>query len=259
VQSDSVHSLLLVGILVSYLPQHVRIIRRGTSYGISPYFVLLGTTSGTSAFANILTLPTSRADMSCCQQISGFPCFAGILGIAQVGMQWSCFFLMCVFEQIPCPTQHPASHLTLQQPRPLRPLLPARRHDLRSRQRPHSAHLPHRPSRRSHLRRPRTNRGHPLVRLRLGRASTPASLGQLPRRLLHHPCLDPVLPADLHHLPAEESGQSEHSHDVHTDARQLCLECQSGGEARLRGLERLGCLSRDRDATGNVACHGQLL
>ena len=72
----------------------MRIIQRQSSYGISPYFVLLGTTSGTCAFANILMLPTSRADMSCCQQIDGFPCFAGILGIAQVGMQWSCFCLM---------------------------------------------------------------------------------------------------------------------------------------------------------------------
>lgn len=72
----------------------MRIILRRSSYGISPYFVLLGTTSGSCAFANILVLPTSRADMECCHQIDGFPCFAGLLGIAQVGMQWSCFCLM---------------------------------------------------------------------------------------------------------------------------------------------------------------------
>lgn len=88
--------LLFIGILVSYLPQHVRIISRQSSYGISPYFVLLGATSGTCAFANILVLPTSRQDMACCQEIAAFPCFAGLLGIAQVGMQWSCFCLMYV-------------------------------------------------------------------------------------------------------------------------------------------------------------------
>jgi PQ loop repeat len=86
--------LLLVGILVSYLPQHYRIISRRSSEGISPYFVLLGTTSGTASFTNILIL--SRGDLHCCRHISGFECFAGSLGVAQVGMQWSCFAVMLV-------------------------------------------------------------------------------------------------------------------------------------------------------------------
>ena len=88
--------LILLGILISYLPQHHRIISRRSSEGISPYFVLLGTTSGTCAFANILTLPASRADLACCSEVSGFECVAGLLGIAQVGVQWSCFAVMCV-------------------------------------------------------------------------------------------------------------------------------------------------------------------
>ncbi|RMD45085.1 hypothetical protein DV735_g175, partial [Chaetothyriales sp. CBS 134920] len=92
----AVSLLLFVGILVSYLPQHIRIVARRSSFGISPYFVLLGVTSGTCAFANILVLPTSRADMACCREISGFACFAGLLGVAQVGMQWSCFFLIMI-------------------------------------------------------------------------------------------------------------------------------------------------------------------
>ncbi|EXJ55222.1 hypothetical protein A1O7_08148 [Cladophialophora yegresii CBS 114405] len=83
--------LILVGILISYLPQHVRIIRLRSSYGLSPYFVLLGTTSGTCAFANILVLPRSRADIACCRQVDEFACLAGLLGVAQVGVQWSCF------------------------------------------------------------------------------------------------------------------------------------------------------------------------
>ena len=87
-------SSLVVGILFSYLPQHYRIISRRTSQGISPYFILLGTISGTCAFANILVLPASRADVACCGQVSTFECFAGMLGIAQVGVQWSCFFAM---------------------------------------------------------------------------------------------------------------------------------------------------------------------
>ncbi len=82
--------------LVSYLPQHVRIISRRTSEGISPYFVLLGTTSATSGFANILLLPTSRQDVACCKELETFNCLAGLLGIAQLGVQWICFTFMFV-------------------------------------------------------------------------------------------------------------------------------------------------------------------
>ncbi|KAJ5287548.1 hypothetical protein N7478_003234 [Penicillium angulare] len=86
--------LIIIGILVSYLPQHIRIITRRSSFGISPYFVLLGTTSGTSAFANILVFPKTSQSVACCKEseISGIACFAGMLGIFQVGAQWLCFF-----------------------------------------------------------------------------------------------------------------------------------------------------------------------
>jgi hypothetical protein len=89
-------SLILLGILVSYLSQHYRIIARRSSEGISPYFVLLGTTGGTCALSNILVLPASRADIACCKEISEFDCFAGLLGILQVALQWSCFAIMYV-------------------------------------------------------------------------------------------------------------------------------------------------------------------
>ena len=88
------NSFILVGILVSYLPQHFRIISLRSSFGLSPYFVLLGTTSTTSSLANILVLPRSIEDASCCREISGASCFAALLGILQVGIQWFCFFMM---------------------------------------------------------------------------------------------------------------------------------------------------------------------
>ncbi|KAG0155083.1 hypothetical protein PDIDSM_656 [Penicillium digitatum] len=84
--------LIILGIILSYLPQHIRIISRRSSFGISPYFVLLGVTSGTSAFANILVFPSTAQDVACCQEISGIACFAGLLGVFQVAMQWLCFF-----------------------------------------------------------------------------------------------------------------------------------------------------------------------
>jgi PQ loop repeat protein len=88
------YSLIFIGILISYLPQHIRIISLRSSFGISPYFVLLGTTSGTSAFANILVLPRSTRDVACCKEISGLACFAGLLGILQAAAQWSCFIVV---------------------------------------------------------------------------------------------------------------------------------------------------------------------
>lgn len=87
-------SLILVGLLISYLPQIIRIISRGTSEGISPYFILLGTTSATCGFANILLLKESRQDIGCCKELETFHCLAGLLGIAQLGVQLGCFWFM---------------------------------------------------------------------------------------------------------------------------------------------------------------------
>ncbi|KAI0021615.1 ATP synthase F0 [Xylariomycetidae sp. FL0641] len=88
--------LIVIGILLSYVTQHYRIISRGSSEGISPYFVLLGVTSANAQFGNILTLPASRADVACCKQVSPFECTAGLLGIAQIGTQWICFAIILV-------------------------------------------------------------------------------------------------------------------------------------------------------------------
>ncbi|KUI68774.1 hypothetical protein VM1G_03885 [Cytospora mali] len=90
--------IIVIGLLISYLPQHYRIISRGTSEGISPYFVLLGTTSATAGFTNILTLPRSIQDAGCCKELETFECVAGILGIVQLGVQWVCFaFIFVLF------------------------------------------------------------------------------------------------------------------------------------------------------------------
>lgn len=78
----------------------VRIISRGTSEGISPYFILLGATSATSGFANILLLPKSRQDVACCKELETFHCVAGLLGIGQLGVQWTCFTFMFVTPAI---------------------------------------------------------------------------------------------------------------------------------------------------------------
>ncbi|KAF2859297.1 hypothetical protein K470DRAFT_219441 [Piedraia hortae CBS 480.64] len=91
-------ALVTTGILVSYVPQHKKLISNGTSEGLSPWWVLLGALSSIAAVGNILTLPASRQDAACCTRISGGACAAALLGIAQIGLQWTCFmFIVMLF------------------------------------------------------------------------------------------------------------------------------------------------------------------
>lgn len=85
---------MIIGLVISYLPQHYRIASRRTSEGMSPWFVLLGTTSATAGFGNILTLEKSRHAMACCSTIGSGECVAGLLGIVQLGFQWMSFTVM---------------------------------------------------------------------------------------------------------------------------------------------------------------------
>jgi hypothetical protein len=86
--------ILVLGILVSYLPQHAKIFQRRSSEGLSPWYVLLGGLGSIAAVGNIMTLPASRSDIECCRVLSGGECAAALLGVAQIGVQWACFMLM---------------------------------------------------------------------------------------------------------------------------------------------------------------------
>lgn len=92
----SLAGFLVFGILVSYFPQHAKIIQRRSSEGLSPWWVLLGGLSSIAAIGNILTLPASRADIGCCKELNGTECAAALLGVAQIGIQWTCFMFMWV-------------------------------------------------------------------------------------------------------------------------------------------------------------------
>ncbi|PLN79851.1 hypothetical protein BDW42DRAFT_171975 [Aspergillus taichungensis] len=99
--------LIIFGILFSYIPQHHRIITLKSSFGISPYFVLLGTTSGSAAVANVVSQAQSLQDMACCSNVSGFSCFAGLLGIFQVVTQCLCFFTILFLFTFYFPREFP--------------------------------------------------------------------------------------------------------------------------------------------------------
>ncbi|GAA5896188.1 hypothetical protein JCM5296_007257 [Sporobolomyces johnsonii] len=85
---------IVVGLVLSYLPQHLRIIRHRNSEGFSPLFLLLGATSSASSLGNIVTLQWGQ--VACCQYLSAGQCFESVLGIAQVFVQWFCFNLIFV-------------------------------------------------------------------------------------------------------------------------------------------------------------------
>ncbi|KAI5293527.1 hypothetical protein KEM52_005454 [Ascosphaera acerosa] len=95
--------LILAGVVGSYIPQHHRLITRKTSFGISPYFLLLGATSAVAGLANILLLPASQRDIECCSEIGAFACFASLLGVLQVGAGFVCFALNVVLYVIYTP------------------------------------------------------------------------------------------------------------------------------------------------------------
>lgn len=92
-------SFILLGILVSYIPQHIKIIKRRSSEGLSPWFVLLGSLSSIAAIGSVLVLPRSRADMACCKELTSGACAAALLGVAQIGVQWACFMFMYVLTK----------------------------------------------------------------------------------------------------------------------------------------------------------------
>ncbi|WWC91112.1 uncharacterized protein L201_006053 [Kwoniella dendrophila CBS 6074] len=86
--------MLCTGLVVSYLPQHFRIINAKTSEGFSPWYLLLGATSSASGMLNLLIVqwPLFR----CCSIISAGRCFESLLGFFQVTLQWLLFTIILV-------------------------------------------------------------------------------------------------------------------------------------------------------------------
>ena len=94
--TTSLALLILIGILISYLPQHIKLLTRRSSAGLSPWWVLLGGLGSLAALANILVLPRSRQDVVCCSssEVTGWECAAALGGVGQIGLQWGCFMVM---------------------------------------------------------------------------------------------------------------------------------------------------------------------
>ncbi|GAA6025893.1 hypothetical protein JCM11491_001727 [Sporobolomyces phaffii] len=85
---------IVVGLVVSYIPQHYRIIRHRNSDGFSPLFLFLGATSSASSLGNIVTLQWGQ--VACCKYLTSGQCFESVLGIVQIFTQWFCFNLIFI-------------------------------------------------------------------------------------------------------------------------------------------------------------------
>ncbi|KAH9077754.1 hypothetical protein EDB83DRAFT_2636141 [Lactarius deliciosus] len=89
--SDVLTGGLILGLCISYAPQHYRIISKGSSEGFSPWFLLLGSTSSASGMLNIIVM--QQAIIRCCRVLY---CLETVAGVIQVGMQWLLFSVILV-------------------------------------------------------------------------------------------------------------------------------------------------------------------
>ncbi|KAJ6589258.1 hypothetical protein B0H19DRAFT_1103426 [Mycena capillaripes] len=89
---------LCIGLIISYLPQHFRIINQGTSEGLSPWFLLLGSTSSAAGFLNLVTV--QHTQIRCCRVVSIASCVEATAGIVQVGLQWAMFSFVFVLYML---------------------------------------------------------------------------------------------------------------------------------------------------------------
>ncbi|KAF5384190.1 hypothetical protein D9615_003121 [Tricholomella constricta] len=89
---------LCCGLIISYAPQHLRIINKGSSEGFSPWFLLLGSTSSAAGFLNMVTMQWRI--VKCCPVFSLGSCLEMTAGIVQVGLQWFLFTFVLVLYMI---------------------------------------------------------------------------------------------------------------------------------------------------------------
>ncbi|PCH37598.1 hypothetical protein WOLCODRAFT_110170 [Wolfiporia cocos MD-104 SS10] len=96
--ANALTALLCVGLVISYLPQHLRIIKAGSSEGFSPWFLLLGSTSSASGMLNIVVMQWDI--IKCCRVLSVGNCAESIAGVFQLSLQWFLFTVILVLYMV---------------------------------------------------------------------------------------------------------------------------------------------------------------
>ncbi|KAJ2783969.1 monovalent cation:H+ antiporter, CPA1 (nhx1) [Coemansia interrupta] len=103
-QNTILTALLCIGTFLSYLPQHIKILQRRSSDGLSPYFILLGTVGAGSNITNIILLQFIA--LQCCTVQTLGVCVASLLGIVQVCIQGLMFYITFVLYMVFFPEQN---------------------------------------------------------------------------------------------------------------------------------------------------------
>ncbi|KAF5361029.1 hypothetical protein D9756_004448 [Leucocoprinus leucothites] len=92
--TNLITGVVIVGLFISYAPQHYRIIASKTSEGLSPLFLLLGSTSSAAGMWNMITMQWGV--VKCCPVVGFGRCVELTAGIFQVSVQWFCFTFVFV-------------------------------------------------------------------------------------------------------------------------------------------------------------------
>lgn len=77
--------IISLGIVISYIPQHIKIVQTRSSVGLSPVFLLLSSLSGIAATSNLILL--SFISIPCCTELTYFECINSQISLIQVGLQ----------------------------------------------------------------------------------------------------------------------------------------------------------------------------
>ncbi|QPG77211.1 hypothetical protein FOA43_004618 [Brettanomyces nanus] len=99
--------VLVAGIYISYVPQHVKIIRRKTSEGLSPSYLLMGCISAFASAVNMY-LVTVVVRRCCVSSLNAYQCCNALTGYIQVAVQAVGFCLnivLCVYCTKNSPTE----------------------------------------------------------------------------------------------------------------------------------------------------------
>ncbi|KAH8816525.1 hypothetical protein F5884DRAFT_776548 [Xylogone sp. PMI_703] len=90
-------SLVCVGIVLSYIPQYIRIVSGGT-FGISSWLVLLTTLFSTTQLASRLANAEAKYAFDCVNsgELRGLKAYSALLGFIQVITQWLCAVILVV-------------------------------------------------------------------------------------------------------------------------------------------------------------------
>lgn len=97
--SDIISILIIIGIILTFLPQQIRIVNNRSSNGLSPYFMLLSITSVLAQLANVLMLQIPLLQNATKEEL-----LSSILGILQVVILSICItinFILFIIYQTP--------------------------------------------------------------------------------------------------------------------------------------------------------------